>query len=112
MEADPITANHWRIGPEPFPLDELLRQHGWRLAPDGRPKGEESIWQRDEITCRQSFALELLMIQYGWERVGTKWRNLTKTHGTCTREAALQSLIEWCAGSAEHKKRRKAQLDP
>ena len=85
----------WRTGDEYFPLDELLRQHGWVLDRNGRPANAESIWQRDSITCTHSVALNLLLLQYGWERSGDKWQS---DAGVFYRDEALASLLKWING--------------
>ena len=41
-----------------FPLDTLLRMHGWQIS--GRPKSGEAEWEKDGVIMPQSEAQKCL----------------------------------------------------
>lgn len=42
----------------PFPLDDLLRRHGWQIA--ARASGAEPLWHKGDVLLGQADALERL----------------------------------------------------
>lgn len=103
MEAEPLSAEHWRsTQADPFPMSTLLREHGWSISE--RPTGSEAIWKRDDVLRTQSQALDLLLLQYGFERTKRAWEWRHARYGLVDRAEALRSLHRWVQGQDEDAK--------
>lgn len=94
MDAEPATALLWReTSADPFPLNTLLRQHGWCIV--SRPDNGTAIWDCDGITCTFDEALCVVLEAYDWVPTKQGWAHAKWTgNKSWTRLAALKKLMD------------------
>ena len=84
---------------ERFPVDSLLRRHGWQIA--ARPREGEAMWRyRRFKPVPQSRALERIIKEFGWVRHGDVWIHSTGMEATAVWQA-VETVLELEAARPE-----------